>query len=109
MINDVNTIVTLLTVIVVLLSIVIIALLVFVTMVLIKVKKIADHVDATTKNFARVTEWFNPAKEREAAMSLMDSGADVLAFHTGSTAVMKAAEERGKWQPLADLTLEAAE
>ncbi len=44
-----------------------------------------------------LSEWFNPAKEREAAMSLMDSGADVLAFHTGSTAVMKAAEERGKY------------
>lgn len=44
-----------------------------------------------------LSEWFNPAKEREAAMSLMDAGADVLAFHTGSTAVMKAAEERGKY------------
>ena len=62
MINDVNTIVTLLTVIVVLLSIVIIALLVFVTMVLIKVKRIADHVDATTSNLAKATEWLNPAK-----------------------------------------------
>lgn len=44
-----------------------------------------------------LSEWFNPAREREAAMSLIDQGADVLAFHTGSTAVMKAAEERGKY------------
>jgi basic membrane protein A and related proteins len=33
----------------------------------------------------------------DAAMTLMNQGADVLAFHTGSTAVMAAAQERGKW------------
>ncbi|TXI25191.1 MAG: BMP family ABC transporter substrate-binding protein [Ottowia sp.] len=43
-----------------------------------------------------MNEWFNPPREREAAMTLMNQGADVLAFHTGSTAVMAAAEERGK-------------
>jgi simple sugar transport system substrate-binding protein len=41
-------------------------------------------------------EWFNPPREREAAMSLMNQGAEILAFHTGSTAVMIAAQERGK-------------
>ncbi len=41
-------------------------------------------------------EWFNPTREREAAMSLMNQGAEVLAFHTGSNAVMVAAQERGK-------------
>jgi basic membrane protein A len=40
--------------------------------------------------------WFDPARERDAAMTLMDQGADVLAFHTGSNAVMVAAQERGK-------------
>jgi len=40
--------------------------------------------------------WFDPPKEREAAMSLFDQNADVVAFHTGSTAVMAAAQERGK-------------
>ena len=40
--------------------------------------------------------WFDPAKERDAAMTLMDQGADVLSFHTASTAVMAAAQERGK-------------
>ena len=40
--------------------------------------------------------WFDPPKERDAAMALMNQDADVLAFHTGSTAVMTAAQERGK-------------
>ncbi|MEZ5629855.1 MAG: BMP family ABC transporter substrate-binding protein [Burkholderiaceae bacterium] len=43
-----------------------------------------------------LNEWFDPAREREAALTLINQGADVLAFHTGSTAVMAAAEERGK-------------
>src|SRR4029453_2973291 len=40
--------------------------------------------------------WFDPGKEREAAMALMDQGADVLTLHTATTAVMAAAQERGK-------------
>ncbi len=40
--------------------------------------------------------WFDPGRERDAAMALMDQGADVLAFHTATTAVMAAAQERGK-------------
>lgn len=44
-----------------------------------------------------LNEWFNPARERDAAMLLMDQGADVLAFHTGSTAVPVAVQERGKY------------
>lgn len=40
--------------------------------------------------------WFDPAREREAAMTLVNQDADVLAFHTASTAVMAAAQERGK-------------
>jgi basic membrane protein A and related proteins len=40
--------------------------------------------------------WFDPPKERDAAMTLMNQEADVLAFHTGSNAVMVAAQERGK-------------
>jgi basic membrane protein A len=40
--------------------------------------------------------WFDPPKERDAAMALFNQDADVLAFHTGSTAVMAAAQERGK-------------
>lgn len=40
--------------------------------------------------------WFDPPREREAAMSLFNQDVDVIAFHTGSTAVMVAAQERGK-------------
>ncbi len=43
-----------------------------------------------------LNEWFNPPRERDAAIALIDQGADVLAFHSASTAVMAAAEERGK-------------
>ena len=40
--------------------------------------------------------WFDPPREREAAMALFNQGVEVIAFHTGSTAVMSAAQERGK-------------
>ena len=40
--------------------------------------------------------WFDPPKEREAAMSLFNQEVDVIAFHTASTAVMAAAQERGR-------------
>ncbi len=40
--------------------------------------------------------WFDPAREREAAMTLFDQDVDVISFHTASTAVMAAAQERGK-------------
>lgn len=40
--------------------------------------------------------WFDPPRERDAAMTLINQGAEVLAFHTASTAVMVAAQERGK-------------
>jgi len=40
--------------------------------------------------------WFDPTKERDAAMALFNQNVDVISFHTGSTAVMAAAQERGK-------------
>jgi simple sugar transport system substrate-binding protein len=40
--------------------------------------------------------WFDPPREREAAMTLFNQDVDVIAFHTASTAVMAAAQERGK-------------
>jgi basic membrane protein A and related proteins len=40
--------------------------------------------------------WFDPPKERDAAIALFNQDVDVIAFHTGSTAVMAAAQERGK-------------
>jgi len=44
-----------------------------------------------------VSAWFDPPKETEAAMTLMDQGADVLLQNTDSTAVLQAAEKRGKY------------
>ena len=43
-----------------------------------------------------INEWFDPSKERDAAMALFNQNVDVIAFHTASTAVMAAAQERGK-------------
>ena len=43
-----------------------------------------------------IDTWFDPPKEREAAMGLFDQGVDVIAFHTASTAIMQAAQERGR-------------
>ena len=39
--------------------------------------------------------WFDPAREREAAITLVNQGADVLTNHSGSTAVAQVAEEKG--------------
>jgi simple sugar transport system substrate-binding protein len=39
--------------------------------------------------------WYDPGKEREAAMTLISQGADMLTHHTDSTAVVQAAEEKG--------------
>ena len=40
--------------------------------------------------------WFDPTRERDAAVTLFNQDADVVAFHTASSAVMVAAQERGK-------------
>ncbi len=40
--------------------------------------------------------WFDPPRERDAAMTLFNQDVDVIAFHTGSAAVMAAAQERSK-------------
>lgn len=39
--------------------------------------------------------WFDPPKEREAALALINAGADVLTNHSGSPAVPQVAEEKG--------------
>ena len=43
-----------------------------------------------------VNSWFDPGKEREAAMTLIAQGADMITHHTDSTAVVQAAEEKHK-------------
>ena len=44
-----------------------------------------------------VNSWFNPSLERDAAESLINQGADVLAYHTGTNAVMQVAQEKSVW------------
>ncbi len=39
--------------------------------------------------------WYDPGKEREAGMTLISQGADVLTHHTDSTAIVQTAEEKG--------------
>ena len=39
--------------------------------------------------------WYDPGKEREAAMTLIAQGADIVTHHTDSTATVQAAEEKG--------------
>jgi simple sugar transport system substrate-binding protein len=41
--------------------------------------------------------WYDPGKERQAANTLMSQGVDVITHHTDSTAVVQAAEEKGKY------------
>lgn len=51
------------------------------------------HPKATVK-LIWLNAWFDPPRERDAAMTLFNQNVDVIAFHTGSTAVMVAAQER---------------
>lgn len=41
--------------------------------------------------------WFDPGRERDAAMALFNQGVDVVSFHTASNAIMVAAQERGRF------------
>ena len=40
--------------------------------------------------------WYDPVKEREAAVALLDAGCDVIAQHQDTVEPQKAAQERGK-------------
>jgi basic membrane protein A len=42
-----------------------------------------------------VNSWFDPGKEGDAAKTLLDQGADIIAQHTDSPAAMQVAAERG--------------
>ncbi len=41
--------------------------------------------------------WYDPVKEREAAVALLNAGADIIAQHQDTTEPQKAAQERGKF------------
>ncbi len=43
-----------------------------------------------------VNSWFDPGKEREAALTLLSQGADMITHHTDSTAAVQAVEEKHK-------------
>jgi len=44
-----------------------------------------------------VNSWYDPAKERQAAETLIAQGADVLAQNTDSPAIVQTAQEKGKY------------
>ena len=44
-----------------------------------------------------VNSWYDPGRERDAALTLLNQGADVLTNHTDSTAAAVAAQEKQRW------------
>jgi basic membrane protein A and related proteins len=50
---------------------------------------------AITTRVVWVNSWFDPGKEREAALALISQGCDVLMQNTDSPAVVQAAQEKG--------------
>jgi simple sugar transport system substrate-binding protein len=44
-----------------------------------------------------VNTWYDPGKERAAALTLLSQNADILMHHTDSTATVQAAQEKGKY------------
>jgi len=49
-----------------------------------------------TVNVVWTNTWYDPVKEREAAVALLDSGVDIMAQHQDTVEPQKAAKERGK-------------
>ncbi len=49
-----------------------------------------------TTHVVWINKWFDPPKESEGALALMNDGADVLMQNTDSSAVLQAAEKAGK-------------
>ncbi len=49
-----------------------------------------------TVNVVWTYTWYDPVKEREAAVALLDSGVDIVAQHQDTVEPQKAAKERGK-------------
>ena len=49
-----------------------------------------------------VNSWFDPGKEREGTLALIAQGVDLVTHHSDSTAVVKAAEEKGVYSIASD-------
>jgi basic membrane protein A len=47
-------------------------------------------------NVVWTNTWYDPVKEREAAVALLDAGCDIITQHQDTTEPQKAAQERGK-------------
>ncbi len=60
--QDMQTVIVLLSIIVTILSIMVVVLLALAIVLLVKIRKIASTVDTVTTNIARATEWLSPAK-----------------------------------------------
>ena len=60
--QDMQTVIVLLSIIVTILSAMVIVLLVLVTVLLVKIRKIALTVDTVTTNIVKATEWLSPTK-----------------------------------------------
>lgn len=52
--------------------------------------------------------WYDPAKEKEAALSLLDQGVDVIGQYQDTTAAQQAAEEKGAFSIGSDLDMSAS-
>jgi basic membrane protein A len=52
--------------------------------------------------------WYDPAKEKEAAISLLDQGVDIIGQYQDTTAAQQAAEERGAFAIGSDLDMSAS-
>lgn len=48
-------------------------------------------------NVTYTSTWYDPAKEKAAAVALLDQGVDVIAQHQDTAGPQQAAEERGVW------------
>ena len=60
-------------------------------------RAVVQRVTSAQVRVVWVSAWYDPGKEREAAEALIFQGADVVTQHTDSTAVVQAAEEKGKY------------
>lgn len=48
-------------------------------------------------NVTYTSTWYDPAKEKAAAVALLDQGVDIIAQHQDTSGPQQAAEERGVW------------
>ncbi|MDO5344064.1 MAG: hypothetical protein Q4F02_04125 [Candidatus Saccharibacteria bacterium] len=67
--EEMQTVIILMTVVIIIHSVMIIVLFGIMIALLVKLKRIAGQVEATTKNLAQATEWLSPVKVFSSALS----------------------------------------